>query len=92
MRQHLLVEPDPWRLTGLIDFEPAIRGAREYEFAADGVFFAEGDAGLLRRTLASYVNDLEGGGPGGCLPGCCCTGTAACPGTSAAYPGRRSDP
>lgn len=61
MRQHLLVEPDPWRLTGLIDFEPAMRGAREYEFAAVGVFFAEGDARLLRRTLASYGHDLDGG-------------------------------
>lgn len=40
-----------WRLTGLIDFEPAMRGAREYEFAAVSVFFAEGDAELLRRTL-----------------------------------------
>lgn len=24
MRQHLLVEPGPWRLVGLIDFEPAL--------------------------------------------------------------------
>lgn len=61
MRQHLLVEPDPWRLTGLIDFEPAMRGAREYEFAAVGVFFTEGDAGLLRRTLISYGHDLDEG-------------------------------
>ncbi len=61
MRQHLLVEPDPWRLTGLIDFEPAMRGAREYEFAAVGVFFAAGDAGLLRRVLASYGHDLDDG-------------------------------
>jgi hygromycin-B 7''-O-kinase len=29
MRQHLLAQADPWRLTGLIDFEPAMRGARE---------------------------------------------------------------
>lgn len=28
MCRHLLAEPDPWRLTGLIDFEPAMRGAR----------------------------------------------------------------
>jgi hygromycin-B 7''-O-kinase len=61
MRQHLLVEPDPWRLTGLIGFEPAMRGGREYEFAAVGVFFTQGDAGLLRRTLASYGHDLDDG-------------------------------
>ena len=61
MRQHLLVEPDPCRLTGLIDFEPAMRGAREYEFAAVGVFLTQGDAGLLRRFLASYGHDLDGG-------------------------------
>lgn len=61
MRQHLLVEPDPWRLTGLIDFESAMCGAREYEFAAVGVFFAEGDAGLLQSTLASYGHNLNDG-------------------------------
>lgn len=61
MRQHLLVEPDPWRLVGLIDFEPAMCGAREYEFAAVGVFFAEGDPGLLRQTLTSYGHDLDSG-------------------------------
>jgi hygromycin-B 7''-O-kinase len=61
MRQHLLVAPDPWRLTGLIDFEPAMCGAREYEFAAVGVFFTEGDAGLLQRTLAAYGHNLDDG-------------------------------
>lgn len=60
MRQHLLAEPDPWRLTGLIDFEAAMCGAREYEFAAVGIFFAEGDPGLLRQALASYGHDLDG--------------------------------
>jgi len=37
MREHLLVTPHPdgcWSLSGLFDFEPAMRGAREYEFAA----------------------------------------------------------
>jgi hygromycin-B 7''-O-kinase len=61
MRQHLLAQPDPWRLTGVIDFEPAMRGAREYEFAALGAFFTEGEAGLLRRALVSYGHDLDGG-------------------------------
>ena len=63
MRQHLLAEPGPWRLTGLIDFEPAMCGAREDEFAAVGVFFAEGDPGLLRRVLAAYGHDLDDGLP-----------------------------
>jgi hygromycin-B 7''-O-kinase len=57
MRQHLLVTEGPdgaWRLSGLIDFEPAMRGEREYEFAAVAVFVAEGDARFLTRTLTSY--------------------------------------
>ncbi len=36
MRQHLLTAEGPQRgmgLSGLIDFEPAMRGEREYEFA-----------------------------------------------------------
>ena len=57
MRQHLLVTPDPWQLSGLIDFEPAMRGAREYEFAAVGVFLSEGDARFLRRMLLAYGYD-----------------------------------
>jgi hygromycin-B 7''-O-kinase len=58
MRQHLLVEPGPWRLAGLIDFEPAMRGAREYEFASAGAFFSEGDTRLLRQVLTSYGHPL----------------------------------
>ena len=42
------------RLPGLIDFEPAMRGEREYEFAGVGVFVAEGDGRFLGRTLAAY--------------------------------------
>jgi hypothetical protein len=45
MRYHLLTAEGPertWRLSGLIDFEPAMHGEREYEFA---------DArGICRRT------------------------------------------
>lgn len=37
--------------------------AREYEFAAVGVFFAGRVPGLLRRTLASFGHDLDGGVP-----------------------------
>jgi hygromycin-B 7''-O-kinase len=38
MSQHLLVAQTAgrWRLSGLIDFEPAMRGDREYEFVAVG--------------------------------------------------------
>ena len=57
MRQHLLVSADPseaWRLSGLVDFEPAMRGEREYEFVGVGVFVAEGDGRFLARTLTAY--------------------------------------
>jgi hygromycin-B 7''-O-kinase len=52
MREHLLISQG--QLSGVIDFEPAMRGAPEYEFVALGVFTAGGDARFLRRTLTSY--------------------------------------
>ena len=67
MRQHLLVSYDHegrWRLSGLIDFEPAMRGEREYEFVSVGVFAAEGDARFLARTLTSYGYDRDQLDPG----------------------------
>ena len=65
MSQHLLVTQTAsgWRLSGLIDFEPAMRGDREYEFAAVGVFVAEGDARFLTRTLTAYGYGREELGP-----------------------------
>jgi hygromycin-B 7''-O-kinase len=56
MREHLLVTPDAggWSLSGLLDFEPAMRGAREYEFAAVGLFVSRGDGSFLRRLLTAY--------------------------------------
>ena len=42
MSDHLLVGPD-LELTGLFDFEPAMRGAAEYEFVATGIFLTRGD-------------------------------------------------
>lgn len=57
MRQHLLVAQDAagrWQMSGLIDFEPAMRGAREYEFVGLAVFVAEGNARFLRRALMAY--------------------------------------
>jgi hygromycin-B 7''-O-kinase len=50
MPDHLLVGADG-HLCGLVDFEPSMIGAREYEFAAVGLFFARGDRELLRATL-----------------------------------------
>lgn len=57
MRQHLLVERDDrggWRFSGLFDFEPAMRGSREYEFVGLGCFVAEGDARFLGKALRAY--------------------------------------
>ncbi len=50
MPEHLLVT-DAGRLGGLIDFEPSMIGAREYEFASVGIFLARGDREVLRRVL-----------------------------------------
>ncbi len=56
MREHLMVELGPrgWRLSGLFDFEPAMRGDAAYEFASVGLFAACGEARLLRRILLAY--------------------------------------
>jgi hygromycin-B 7''-O-kinase len=53
MREHLMVDAGG-RATGLFDFEPAMLGAPEYEFASVGIFFACGDARVLGRTLLAY--------------------------------------
>ncbi|HEY2061594.1 MAG TPA: aminoglycoside 3'-phosphotransferase/choline kinase family protein [Amycolatopsis sp.] len=54
MRDHLMVTPGSWEVTGLFDFEPAMRGAAEYEFVAVGLFVSSGDADFLRRLLLAY--------------------------------------
>jgi hygromycin-B 7''-O-kinase len=67
MSEHLLAMRDPdgrWRLSGLIDFEPAMRGAREYDFVGVGVFVARGDARFLARTLSAYGYRRDQLGPG----------------------------
>ncbi|MBV9095533.1 MAG: aminoglycoside 3'-phosphotransferase/choline kinase family protein [Streptosporangiaceae bacterium] len=67
MRQHLLAAEGTggtWRLSGLIDFEPAMRGEREYEFVGVGVFVAEGDGRFLARTLTAYGYRHDQLGPG----------------------------
>jgi hygromycin-B 7''-O-kinase len=54
MREHLLVDPSRWTLTGLFDFEPAMIGDRAYDFVAVGVFVSRGDPRLLGRIMAAY--------------------------------------
>jgi len=56
MREHLLVErgAQGWTPSGLFDFEPAMLGDPEYDFASFGLFVACGDARLLRRSLLAY--------------------------------------
>lgn len=65
MREHLLVSRDSgeWTLSGMFDFEPAMVGAPEYEFASAGLFVSCGDAALLRELLLAYgyrAADLDG--------------------------------
>ena len=67
MREHLMVAPAPsgngFALAGLIDFEPAMVGDPDYEFASVGLFVTCGDARLLRRLLLAYgrrAADLDG--------------------------------
>lgn len=56
MREHLMLDADTSGpgLSGLFDFEPAMLGAAEYEFASVGLFVACGDARTLRRILLAY--------------------------------------
>lgn len=67
MREHLLATRDAggqWSLSGLYDFEPAMTGAREYEFALAGVYVSAGDPLVLRRLLTAYGyrdDELDGG-------------------------------
>lgn len=55
MREHLKVHRhgDRWRLCGLFDFEPAMVGPVDYEFASVGLFFSSGEPALLRRVLTA---------------------------------------
>lgn len=52
-----------WRLSGVCDVEPAMRGSREYDLVAVAVFMAGGDAGALRDALLAYgypAGELDG--------------------------------
>ncbi|MEU7599047.1 aminoglycoside 3'-phosphotransferase/choline kinase family protein [Streptomyces sp. NPDC039022] len=59
MRQHFLVDPDGWRLTGLFDFEPAMIGDRAYDFVGVGLFVTRGEPDLLARLTAVYGHTFE---------------------------------
>ncbi|WP_053849141.1 phosphotransferase family protein [Streptomyces sp. NRRL B-24085] len=59
MRQHFLVDPVGWRLTGLFDFEPAMIGDAAYDFVGVGVFVTRGDARLMSRLTASYGHAFD---------------------------------
>ncbi|MEV4041149.1 phosphotransferase family protein [Streptomyces umbrinus] len=54
MRQHLTVDPNGWRLTGLFDFEPAMIGDPAYDFVSVGLFISCGDPRLLKRFYEAY--------------------------------------
>lgn len=64
MREHLLALNG--HLSGLFDFEPAMRGPAEYEFASVGVFVTRGDRGLFRRLLLAYGYSGSDLGPDFC--------------------------
>jgi hygromycin-B 7''-O-kinase len=59
IRDHLVVNPGTWTLSGLLDFERAMTGDRAYEFAAAGLFVARGDPRLLGRMLAAYGRGFD---------------------------------
>ncbi|MEU4796774.1 aminoglycoside 3'-phosphotransferase/choline kinase family protein [Streptomyces sp. NPDC023327] len=60
MRQHLTVDPaDGWRLTGLLDFEPAMIGDPAYDFVGVGLFVTRAEPGLLPRFMKAYGTTYE---------------------------------
>lgn len=56
MPAHLLAVPGAagWALTGVVDFEPSMTGAAEYELASVGVFLTCGGGAALRALLRAY--------------------------------------
>jgi hygromycin-B 7''-O-kinase len=56
MRAHVFAVPEAagWSLSGVVDFEPAMVGAAEYEFASVGVFLTRGSGPALRALLLAY--------------------------------------
>ncbi|MEK7485468.1 MAG: aminoglycoside phosphotransferase family protein [Planctomycetota bacterium] len=56
MRDHVFAQKDEqsFRLSGLIDFEPSMLGAAEYEFSSVGLFISSGQAEVLRGFCRGY--------------------------------------
>jgi len=56
MREHFMVQEagGSFSLSGLFDFEPAMLGHPEYDFASIGVFISRGEPGLLGALLRAY--------------------------------------
>ncbi|CAM5622790.1 aminoglycoside phosphotransferase family protein [Kitasatospora aureofaciens] len=60
MREHLIADPTAhWRLTGLIDFEPAMIGDPAYDLVAVGLFTTRADPQLLGQLLTAYGRPFE---------------------------------
>jgi hygromycin-B 7''-O-kinase len=59
IREHLVVNPGTWTLSGLLDFETAMTGDRAHEFVAAGLFVSRGDPRLLGRILAAYGRSFD---------------------------------
>ncbi|WP_432510043.1 phosphotransferase family protein [Kineococcus sp. SYSU DK001] len=63
MPANLLAAPDAdgrWSLSGVCDFEPAMRGHAEYDLVAVAVFMAGGDPTVLREALTAYGCEAAG--------------------------------
>jgi hygromycin-B 7''-O-kinase len=58
-REHLVVNPDTWTLSGLLDFETAMTGDRAYEFVTVGLLVSRCDPRLLGRILAAYGRGFD---------------------------------
>ncbi|MCX4907855.1 phosphotransferase family protein [Streptomyces sp. NBC_00878] len=54
MSEHLTVDPDGWRLTGLFDFEPAMIGDPAYDFVGVALYISRGQPRLLKRFYEAY--------------------------------------
>jgi hygromycin-B 7''-O-kinase len=59
MREHLVVSPGTWTLSGLLDFEQAMTGDRAYEFVTVGLLVSRCDPRLLGRILAAYGRNFD---------------------------------
>lgn len=60
MREHLFVEPGAGRrLTGLLDFEPAMIGDRAYDFVAVGLYVTRAEPGLFDLFTKEYGRTFD---------------------------------